>query len=108
MAVWVLSSTHRRVPRFSLERMVSRQLQIPPGVQIQLHELACGVILQLPDVRQGRFFAVVSRVCSSAPLAIDGRGHFPQCPSAERAGVEVVFQQRFRTLQSEQLLLSRR
>ena len=27
-----------------------RQLQIPPGVQIQLHEPTCCVILQLPDV----------------------------------------------------------
>ena len=29
-----------------------RQLQVPPGIQIQLHEAAVGVVLQLPDMGQ--------------------------------------------------------
>ena len=39
-------------PFFLLGAHSLRQLQIPPGVQIQFHELSRGVILQLANVGQ--------------------------------------------------------
>ena len=81
-----------------------RQFQIPPGVQIQLHEPACGVILQLPDVGKVVFLQGQQGLQQCA-AGNDGGGHSRNAHLG-KSGMEVIFQQCFRTFQSEQLLLS--
>ena len=81
-----------------------RQLQIPPGVQIQLHEPAGCVILQLPDV--GKVVSLQSQQgLQQCAAGNDGGGHSRNAHLG-KGGMEVIFQQCFRTFQSEQLLLS--
>ena len=52
MAVFVLSRTREKAPAFFLAAHRLRQLEIPPGGKIELHEFARNIELQLADVRQ--------------------------------------------------------
>ena len=59
MAVLVLSSTHSRLPFFLLAAQGLRQLQVAPGGNVQLHELALVIVVQCVNVGQVALLRVV-------------------------------------------------
>ena len=91
-------------PFFILGAHGFRQLQIPAGVQIQLHEFAGGVVLQLPDVGQIVFLDEQQRLQQGTGGNLGG-GQAGQAQIG-KGGMEMVLQQRFGIGQVELVGLS--
>ena len=81
-----------------------RQFQIPPGVQIQFHELSGGIVLQLADVGQ-IIFLQRQQGLQQCTAGNHGSGQSYQPQLGQRC-LEMAFQQTFRLFQPEQFCLT--